>query len=117
MQRIGLIGLGNIGHFYAQRLLETGYPLTVLDLDTARMQSVLDLGANAAEDPGDVVRKSEIILLSLPGSHAVEQVMDGADGILAHLRPGHLIVDTGTSRPATDIRYAKIMRRKRRFLA
>lgn len=112
MQRIGLIGLGNIGRFYAQRLLETGYPLTVLDIDAARMQAVLDIGANAAEDPGDLARKSEIILLSLPGSHAIEQVMDGEDGILAYVRPGHLVVDTGTSRPATDIRYAQLCAEK-----
>jgi 2-hydroxy-3-oxopropionate reductase len=112
VQRIGLIGLGNIGRFYAQRLLEAGYPLTVLDIDAARMQAVVDWGANAAEDPGDVARKSEIIILSLPDSHAVEQVMDGADGILAHVRSGHLVVDTGTSRPATDIRYAQLCAEK-----
>ncbi len=112
MQRIGLIGLGNIGHFYAQRLLEAGYPLTVLDLDAARMQAALDLGAAAAEDPGDVVRKSEIILLSLPGSHAVEQVMDGVEGILAHVQAGQIIVDTGTSRPMTDVRYAQLCAEK-----
>lgn len=108
MQDIGLIGLGNIGKFYAKRLLENRYPLTVLDLDRAKVQYAVDLGARAAQTPAEVADRSEIVILSLPGSHAVEQVMEGEGGILAHLRPGQLVIDTGTSRPATDIRYEQL---------
>ncbi|HXF61664.1 MAG TPA: NAD(P)-dependent oxidoreductase [Caldilineaceae bacterium] len=107
MQRIGLIGLGNIGKFYAERLRQHGYPLTVLDLDAARVAYAVGLGAQAAASPGEVARQSAIILLSLPGSHAVEQVMEGPDGLLAHLQAGQVVVDTGTSRPETDIHYAR----------
>lgn len=106
MQRIGLIGLGNIGKFYAERLCQHGYPLTVLDLDSARVAYAVELGAGAAATPGAVARAADVIILSLPGSHAVEHVMEGDDGLLAHLQPGQLVVDTGTSRPATDIHYA-----------
>lgn len=107
MQPIGLIGLGNIGRFYAERLLQHGYALTVLDIDPARVAYAVALGAEAAPDPGALARQAEIILLSLPGSHVVEQVMEGPDGLLAHLQPGRLVIDTGTSRPETDIRYAE----------
>lgn len=107
MQKIGLIGLGNIGKFYAERLRQHDYPLTVLDLDPERVAYATSLGAQAVDSPGAVVRAAEIIILSLPGSHAVEQVMEGADGILAHLQPGQIVADTGTSRPATDIHYAQ----------
>jgi 3-hydroxyisobutyrate dehydrogenase-like beta-hydroxyacid dehydrogenase len=64
------------------------------------------LGAEAAADPGEVAQRSDIVILSLPGSHVVEQVMEGPDGLLAHLQPGQLVIDTGTSRPETDVRYA-----------
>ena len=112
MQRIGLIGLGNIGRFYAERLRQHNYPLTVLDLDPVRVEYAVGLGAEAAADPGDVARRAEIIILSLPGSHAVEQVMDGANGLLAHLQAGQLVIDTGTTKPETDIRYARLCREK-----
>jgi 3-hydroxyisobutyrate dehydrogenase-like beta-hydroxyacid dehydrogenase len=112
MQRIGLIGLGNIGKFYVQQLREAGYPTVVLDLVPERVQYALDLGAEAAETPGEVAERSEILILSLPGSRAVEQVMDGEDGILHHLKAGQLVIDTGTSRPETDIRYEQACRQK-----
>jgi len=108
MDRIGLIGIGNIGRYFSRKLREANYPLTVRDIDQAKMEYAVDLGATAATSSGDVARASDIVILSLPGSHAVEAAMDGPDGILAHLRPGRLVIDTGTSRPATDVRYERL---------
>jgi 3-hydroxyisobutyrate dehydrogenase-like beta-hydroxyacid dehydrogenase len=112
MQRIGLIGLGNIGKFYTERLLQHDYALTVLDIDPTRVAYAIGLGAESAADPGAVAQQSDIILLSLPGSHVVEQVMEGPNGLLAHLQAGQLVIDTGTSKPETDIRYAARCREK-----
>jgi 3-hydroxyisobutyrate dehydrogenase-like beta-hydroxyacid dehydrogenase len=112
MERVGLIGLGNVGSGFAQKLVEARYPLTVLDKDCTRMEVATSAGAHAASTPGEVANGSDIVLLSLPGSHVVEAVMEGDDGILAHLREGHLVVDTGTSRPQTAVRYDKLCRER-----
>ena len=112
MEKIGLIGLGNIGTYFTDLLLEAGYPLTVYDIDKERMQAAVRKGAKAAESPGGVTRQSDIILLALPGSGPVEAVMNGQDGILNHLRPGQLVIDTGTSRPSTDIHFERLVREK-----
>jgi 3-hydroxyisobutyrate dehydrogenase-like beta-hydroxyacid dehydrogenase len=108
MQHVGLIGLGNVGSGFARMLREAGYPLTVLDRDRSRMGPAVELGAKAAGSPREVADRSEVVLLSLPGSPAVEAVMEGEEGVLAGLREGQLVVDTGTSRPETDVRYAKV---------
>jgi 3-hydroxyisobutyrate dehydrogenase-like beta-hydroxyacid dehydrogenase len=34
--------------------------------------------------------------------------MEGEGGILGRLRPGQLVIDTGTSRPATDVHYERL---------
>jgi 3-hydroxyisobutyrate dehydrogenase-like beta-hydroxyacid dehydrogenase len=112
MESVGLIGLGNVGSGFAQKLAEAGYRLTVLDKDCSRMEAATSAGAHAASTPGEVAKDSDIVLLSLPGSHVVEAVMEGDDGVLAHLREGHLVVDTGTSRPQTAIRYDKLCRER-----
>ena len=112
MEKIGLIGLGNIGTYFTDLLLEAGYPLTVYDIDKERMQAAVRKGAKSAESPGGVTRQSGIILLALPGSGPVEAVMNGQDGILNHLRPGQLVIDTGTSRPSTDIHFERLAREK-----
>jgi 3-hydroxyisobutyrate dehydrogenase-like beta-hydroxyacid dehydrogenase len=33
MKSVGLIGLGNIGSYYVEKLREADYPLTVFDID------------------------------------------------------------------------------------
>lgn len=109
MKNIGLIGLGNIGKFYTKQLLEAGYPLTVLDIDKEKLDLAVSQGAKPATTPTEVVENSDIIILSLPGSHVVEPVMDG---ILSALRPGQLIIDTSTCRPNTAIRYEKLCKEK-----
>ncbi len=108
MDRIGLIGIGNIGRFYAQRLIEEGYPLTALDLDLERVRYAVELGAQAASCPAELAERSDVVILSLPGSRAVEAVMEGARGVLSRLRAGQLIIDTGTTRPETDVRYERL---------
>lgn len=112
MKRIGLIGLGNIGAYYTKQLLNAGYPLTVLDLDPAKVKSAVDQGAKSASTPAELTDASDVIVLSLPGSPPVEKVMDGRDGILGRLREGQLIIDTGTTRPVTDIKYEKLCAEK-----
>jgi 3-hydroxyisobutyrate dehydrogenase-like beta-hydroxyacid dehydrogenase len=113
MQRIGLIGVGNVGSGFAKKLREAGYPLTVHDRDPGRMEAAVALGAKAAETPGQVADESDIILLSLPGSHVVEAVMAEPEGVADHLRAGQVVVDTGTSRPQTAVHYEKVCRGKR----
>jgi len=112
MERVGLIGVGNIGRHFSRLLLERGYPLIALDREPERVRFAVELGATAASTPAAVARGAEILLLSLPGSHAVESVMEGSDGLLSALTPGQIVIDTGTSRPCTDIRYDQLARER-----
>ncbi|MHB9032190.1 MAG: NAD(P)-dependent oxidoreductase [Anaerolineae bacterium] len=107
MNRIGLIGLGNIGSYYTKKLLEAGYPLYVVDINPERVSFAVELGAHACAKPAELTAQVDIILFSLPGSPQVEQVMEGQHGVLAALRAGQLVIDTGTTRPETDISYQK----------
>jgi len=108
MARIGLIGVGNVGSGFARVLLERGFPLVVHDQEPTHAQRAGDLGAQVVDSPAAVAAAAEVILLSLPGSHAVTEVMEGPAGLLAHLQPGHLVVDTGTTHPDTDIHYQRL---------
>lgn len=112
MEKVGLVGLGNIGKRYTEMLLKDGYSLTVLDLDQEKVEAAVKLGANAVQTPKELAAQSDIIILSLPGSGPVEKVMDGENGILQNLREGQLVIDTGTSRPSTDIRYEALSKER-----
>jgi len=111
-RRIGLIGLGNIGGFYSGTLLKAGYPLTVFDIDPAKVKASADAGASGAANPADVARASDVVILSLPNSEIVEDVMQGENGILPALREGQLIIDTSTCRPGTAVKLEKLCAEK-----
>ena len=51
MQRVGLVGLGNTGRFYLQRLKGAGYRVTVLDVDRQKMAWAREQGADDADSP------------------------------------------------------------------
>ena len=102
--RIGVVGLGNVGAHYAERLLMANGSLTVYDSDEDKIQSLVTLGATSTDCSREVATVSDIVLLALPSPLAVESEMFGDDGILAAGRAGCLIIDVSTIDPATSAR-------------
>lgn len=97
---IGLVGAGNVGGRIARDLVAAGYRVLVLDpSETALLGAEAD-GARRAGSCGQLAEEAEVVLLSLPNSATVEAVTRGSDGLLAHLRDGHVLVDMSTSLPS-----------------
>ena len=95
-QRIGFIGLGNMGGRMTGCLLRAGREVLGFD---ARAENVEAVGATLAQSSGDVMDASDVVLLSLPDSRVVEAVVLGDGGILGHARRGQVVVDLSTSAP------------------
>jgi 3-hydroxyisobutyrate dehydrogenase-like beta-hydroxyacid dehydrogenase len=112
MKRVGLIGLGNIGSYYVNRLLGAGYPLTVFDIDPQKLATAVKQGAISANTAAKVVQNSDFIILALPKSEVVEAVMEGENGVLSVLEVGQMVIDTSTSRPKTAVRLEKLCEEK-----
>jgi 3-hydroxyisobutyrate dehydrogenase len=102
-QRIGVIGLGNMGGRIAARIAAAGLPLTGFDTDASRAPA---LGIEAAASIAALVDGSDIVLLSLPDSTVVEPVVEAPGGILASARSGLIVVDLSTSSPGSTMRLA-----------
>jgi 3-hydroxyisobutyrate dehydrogenase len=100
-QRIGFIGLGNMGGRMTRCLVAAGLRVSGYDTDAARAPAV---GAAAAASVGEVTEAADVILLSLPDSHVVEAVVEGNDGILAHCRSGQVVIDLSTAAASSTIR-------------
>jgi 4-hydroxybutyrate dehydrogenase/sulfolactaldehyde 3-reductase len=101
MDRIGFVGLGRMGKGMASNLQKKGFALTVFDLQEAPLLDLEKLGARRAKSFGDLVGNSDIVLTVLPGSPEVEAAVFGPEGILAHGRPGLLLMDMSTVDPTT----------------
>ncbi|HTT91673.1 MAG TPA: NAD(P)-dependent oxidoreductase [Acidimicrobiales bacterium] len=96
--RIGFIGLGNMGGRMTRCIVRSGGRVLGYDLDRAL---VAEAGADVAVSVAEVADKAEVLLLSLPDSHVVEDVVLGGGGVLQHCRQGQVVVDLSTSAPAS----------------
>jgi len=104
---IGFIGVGHMGSRMARRLLEAGHSLTVHDLRKEAAQPLLAKGARWADTPKAVAESCRVVLASLPGPPEVEQVVYGANGLMAGWKQGDTYIDTTTNLPGTIQRVAK----------
>ncbi|MFC7141840.1 NAD(P)-dependent oxidoreductase [Halosimplex aquaticum] len=102
MPTVGLIGVGYIGKTFLDRLADAEYDVVAYDVDDSQLRAAGDRGATAAESPADVTRRSEFVVLALPGSPEVEAVMESDDGILSALSAGQTVVDATTTHPDTS---------------
>ena len=97
----GIIGLGNMGGRIARRIRDEGLPVLGYDLDPEQAEMA---GIELADSVAEVAARSGVVLLSLPDSTAVEQVVLGDDGLLANARARQVVVDLTTAAPSSSVK-------------
>lgn len=98
-ETVALIGAGAMGGAIGRRLVETGHRLTVFDLDQARVNALVELGAEAAQSAADAARRSDFIIISLNSAKIVRRAVFGQDGVSTGAEPGTLIIDMSSIDP------------------
>jgi 2-hydroxy-3-oxopropionate reductase len=93
MRRIGFIGLGVMGAPMAERLIKAGFEVTGY---TRHHRA--PAGGRAATSVAEAVRDADVVITMLPDSPDVAEV---AEVVLAHAKPGTLLIDMSTIRPET----------------
>jgi 3-hydroxyisobutyrate dehydrogenase len=96
-ERVGVIGLGNIGGAVAANLVADGHHVSVFDVDANRVQGLVGAGARAAANAGQVGERSAVTFLSLPTPRIMETV---AEEWLASAPKDAILVDLSTNAPA-----------------
>ncbi|MGH8556887.1 MAG: NAD(P)-dependent oxidoreductase [Methylococcales bacterium] len=105
-ETLGFIGIGLMGKPMTLRLLGAGYRVTVWNRSREKLQSVIDAGASEAASIAQLTAQSEVILLSLADSAAVEAVVFGEAGIAENGSANKLIVDLSSIDPGATRRFA-----------
>ena len=99
---IGFIGLGLMGGNMVENLQKRGFEVIVMDLNKDAVQRVLDRGnATEAKSPKELAEKADIVQFCLTTSAVVEKIVYGDDGVLAGIKEGSVLIDFGTSIPAS----------------
>lgn len=111
-QRLGFIGLGNLGFHLASSLRRAGFELTVHDLSKAAAAPLLAAGAQWADSAQAVAEQCDSVFTCLPSSKAVSIVVSGEKGILAGLKPGGTWIDMSTNDRTETLRLAALAAEK-----
>ncbi len=110
---IGFIGLGLMGGNMVENLQNKGYQLVVLDLNKDSVANVVARGgATVASSAKELAAASDIVMLCVTTSKVVESLVYAEDGILAGIKEGAVLIDFGTSIPASTRKIGADLARK-----
>ncbi len=99
---IGFIGLGLMGGNMVENLQKRGFEVIVMDLDQDAVDRVLARGnATQASSAKELAEKSDIVQFCVTTSAVVEKLVYGENGVLAGIKEGSVLIDFGTSIPAS----------------
>lgn len=101
-QRIGWVGLGNMGTPMASNLLKAGFEVAVYNRTESKAKPLVEKGARLATSIQELVACSDIIITMVSDDAAVKAVFEGPNGILSSSGlSGKLAIDMSTVSPDT----------------
>lgn len=92
MRKIGMIGLGAMGHSVAENILAKGYSMVLYDIRPEAYADLLDKGAEGASSTQELGQKADIVLMMV---NTYAHCCSAMDGLLETLRDG-IIINLGT---------------------
>ena len=99
---VGLLGIGLVGRAVVPLLRNAGFDVVGYAPSQASRDALRDLGGHPLASVAEVARACGTVVLAVFNSEQVEQVVEGADGVLSVAPPGGLpriIVNTSTCEP------------------
>lgn len=108
--KIGFIGLGLMGRPMAQNLKSAGANIIVYNRSQEVMNAFRHEGVQTTSSPINLVQmlgSDSAVILMLPDTKALEEVLLGPNGLISGLQKGCLIIDMGTSSVGATKRFAK----------
>ena len=100
MRKIGFAGIGLMGLPMCRRLLAAGHELVVWNRTADKCAALIAEGATQAASPAALAAGSDIIMLCVSDTAAVEELLRSKNGILAELSAGKIVVDFSSISPA-----------------
>ena len=94
METIGFIGVGKIGLPICENLIKSGY--RVLGYRRGSLAEFEKIGGVPAKSPKEIGAETDIVLSCMPTPDAMNEVVNGPNGLIHSARSGQLIVELGS---------------------
>jgi len=99
-EKIGFIGLGNMGGPMARRLAGAGYKLAVFDASKeAAEKFAADTPCETPATLADLARDCRVVVTMLPDGYIVRNVLLGEHGVASALAKDSILIDMSSSSP------------------
>ncbi len=98
-EKIGFVGVGNMGQPMSRNLARAGFAVTLFDADAAKATDFAAREGMTAVASAGGLAGAEIVITMLPDGKAVRSALLGDGGIAAHLANGTLVIDMSSSDP------------------
>ena len=100
MNKVGFIGLGDIGKPMAKCLLKAGFQLTVCGhIRKEPVEELRGLGADVVRFPKEVAQASDIVITMVRDDTQTEEVIWGHEGVMRGVKPDSAIIIMSTVSP------------------
>ncbi|WP_371377519.1 3-hydroxyisobutyrate dehydrogenase [Thalassotalea aquiviva] len=109
MAKITFIGLGNMGAPMALNLLNAGEQVCAFDLNSQAVQSIVKAGATSFDTANRCVQDADIVISMLPAGKHVEELFLGKQGLINHIKPNSLVIDSSTIDKPTVVKVANAL--------
>jgi 2-hydroxy-3-oxopropionate reductase len=110
--RIGFVGVGLMGSSLAKHLLSAGFPVVVHDIDPVKVDAIVKQGGTKAGSPDQIAAQVDVIMLSLPSSPVVNEVVTNSLKLFETGRKGLIVIDATTADPTLSTELAAQLRQK-----
>ena len=112
MANLGFVGLGAMGSQMVNRLLDKGHAVTGYNRTKSKAQWLIERGMKWGESPRAICAAADLIFVMVTNSEALHSVAAGADGLLAGLSAGKVLIDMSTVSPAASVALVTQVREK-----
>lgn len=102
---IGVVGLGAMGRGMAASLRRAGWNVHVCDVRFEAAQAFAAEGGVACASPAELAAHCEVIVSVVVNAAQTEEVLFGASGAAAAMKPGSLFVMCSTVDPNVSVRF------------
>lgn len=107
-QKIGMVGIGLMGHGIARNIARHGYPLAVLEhAGNQPLDELKAAGATTRASAAQLAADSDVVIVCVTGSPQVEAVVLGPGGLLEGMKPGTIVIDCSTAIPSSTLKVAQ----------
>ena len=112
MKKVGFIGLGIMGKPMAKNLVKAGFSLVVYDVRKEPVEELVKAGASSARSSREVAEQTDVVIIMVPDSPEVKEVVLGRNGLLEGVKAGSVVIDMSSINPLVSQEIAKELKKK-----